>query len=199
MIRNNIRMLARVLLAVGLLLFLAACGGESTAGGSIQINDPWVRAIVVSAEDEMAMEEMDHSEMDHSEMDHGSGVNSAAYMLLVNSGDAPDRLISATTDVAEVVELHTVLEEDGVMRMRPVEQIDIPAGGQTELRPGGFHVMLIGVQEDLTAGETVDITLTFENAGEQVITASIRDSVDANMSMEDGEMEMEDDQSEELD
>jgi copper(I)-binding protein len=104
----------------------------------------------------------------------GSGSNSAAYMMLVNESDTPDALIRASTAAAETVELHTVVMEDGVMMMRPVTQIDVPASGETELRPGGFHVMLLGITDDLEEGETVDLTLTFENAGDVSISAPVQ-------------------------
>jgi hypothetical protein len=136
---------------------------------------------------EMDGGEMDGGEMDGGEMDHGNGSNSAAYMVLQNMSDTPDALIAANTDVAETVELHTVVMEDNVMMMRPVEQIDIPASGETELRPGGFHVMLLGINQDLAEGETVDLTLTFENAGDISVTAPVRQS--GSMDMDGGEMD----------
>jgi copper(I)-binding protein len=101
--------------------------------------------------------------------------------------DTPDALIAADTDVAETVELHTVVMENNVMMMRPVEQIDIPASSETELRPGGFHVMLLGINQDLAEGETVELTLTFENAGDITVTAPIRQS--GSMDMDGGEMD----------
>jgi periplasmic copper chaperone A len=105
---------------------------------------------------------------------HG-GSNSAAYMTLANSSDTPDALISASTDAAETVELHTVEQTpDGVMKMRPVEQIDVPAGGEQQLKPGGFHVMLLGITRDLNEGETVDLTLVFENAGELTLSLPVQ-------------------------
>ncbi len=171
-----------------MLLLTAACGGAATepasetddtgTTGSVAVQEPWVRAAIMTSGGAMA--EMDESEMDESEMSDGdthamgSGSNSAAYMTLVNESDTPDALIRASTDAAETVELHTVIMEDGVMMMRPVTQIDLPASGEAELRPGGFHVMLLGITDDLEEGETVDLTLTFENAGEVNISAPVR-------------------------
>jgi hypothetical protein len=192
-------------LAALALIFLAACGTqptsesenpEATGEAGINVNDPWVRAAVMTAD---TSETMDGGEMDSSDgetgdsmdgMDHGSGSNSAAYMVLQNESDTPDALIAANTDVAETVELHTVVMEDNVMMMRPVEQIDIPASGETELRPGGFHVMLLGINQDLAEGDTVDLTLTFENAGDITVTAPVRQS---------GSMDMEDMDGDEMD
>lgn len=154
-------------------LFLVACGANNVA---VQVSDPWVRAAVVTgaampaAETETAQS---HSESSETPMDMAMGSTSAAYMLLRSRG-AADTLLGVATDVAEVVELHTVERDGDVMRMRPVPQIDIPAGGTTALEPGGLHVMLIGLRRDLQAGETVQLTLTFANAGEVVVEAPVR-------------------------
>ncbi|MEM8530581.1 MAG: copper chaperone PCu(A)C [Chloroflexota bacterium] len=123
--------------------------------------------------------EMDHGgegEMDHAEgMSHG-GNNGAAYMIINNSGEEVDRLVSASSDVAETIELHTVEEGDGgVMAMRQVENIEVPAGGETTLEPGGFHVMLIGLTQDLTAGDTFNVTLEFETAGTMDVEVEVRE------------------------
>ena len=103
------------------------------------------------------------------------GANSAMYMTIHNHSDQPDRLIKAESDAAEVVELHNVAEKDGVMAMFPVEAIDVPAQGQAELKPGSFHVMLIGLTRDLNVGDTVTVTLTFEQAEPMTIAAEVRE------------------------
>jgi copper(I)-binding protein len=94
-------------------------------------------------------------------------------MKIANSGDA-DKLVKAMSDVAGTVELHTVEMENNVMKMRPVEFIEIPAKGSAELKPGGFHVMLIGLKKELKPGETFNLTLMFEKAGEQQVQAMVR-------------------------
>lgn len=96
----------------------------------------------------------------------GSG-NGAAFLVIVNPGTEDDTLISGSSDVASVVEIHeTSMTEDGVMQMRQVEGgIPIPAGGAVTLRPGGYHVMFIGLNQDLVLDEAFEVTLTFENAG----------------------------------
>ena len=103
------------------------------------------------------------------------GANSAAYMTIRNPGNQPDRLVKATSDVAKVVELHTVEEQNGVMSMHPVEGIDVPANGEATLKPGGFHVMLIALTRDLKVGDTVTVTLTFANAGDMTVQAKVRE------------------------
>jgi len=92
------------------------------------------------------------------------GGNGAAFFVVVNDG-AADRLIAAESPIARRVELHTHRAEDGVMRMRPVAAVEVPARGRAELRPKGDHVMLIGVDRLLAPGERIPLTLVFENAG----------------------------------
>lgn len=92
----------------------------------------------------------------------------AAFFTIRNAGDADDRLISARSDVAARVELHTHVEdENGVMRMRPVEDgIVVAGGGHHALERGGDHVMFMGLETPFEDGETVTVTLTFETAGD---------------------------------
>jgi periplasmic copper chaperone A len=90
----------------------------------------------------------------------------AAYLSIKNAGAAPDKLMSAASSVAEKVELHESREESGVMKMRPVEGgIEIAPGATKELKPGGYHIMLIGLKKRLQEGETVPLTLTLAKAG----------------------------------
>ncbi|NCC28249.1 MAG: copper chaperone PCu(A)C, partial [Gammaproteobacteria bacterium] len=76
--------------------------------------------------------------------------------------------------VSEVVELHTHVEEDGMMRMRRIEKIEIPAGETVTLKPGGLHVMLIGLKQPLEPGDTVDLALTFEDGSRIPVQAPVR-------------------------
>ena len=93
--------------------------------------------------------------------------NGAAYMILRNGGDAADRLVKAESDVADAVELHKTIMEGSMMQMAPVENIEVPAKGQAELKPGGLHVMLIGLKHELKPGEKIKLKLQFEKAGMQ--------------------------------
>ena len=102
------------------------------------------------------------------------GANGAAYMIIKNTGDTADKLLRAESQVSEVVELHISEMNDGVMKMRQVEYIEAPAGGQAELKPGGLHIMLIGLKQDLVEGESIDITLYFEEAGKVRVSAEVR-------------------------
>ncbi|WP_375593491.1 copper chaperone PCu(A)C [Algihabitans albus] len=117
--------------------------------GAISIDHPWARASM------------------------GMAKAGAAYMVLTNDGSAPDRLVSASAEVADAVELHTHLMEDGVMRMRQVQAIEVAPGAPSVLEPGGLHVMLIGLKEPLTAGESFPMTLTFEQAGEITVEVAV--------------------------
>ncbi len=91
-------------------------------------------------------------------------INSAAFMSLTNGGTADHALVAAESDASKVVELHTHREEDGMMKMRRVDRIDLPAGATVELAPGGLHVMLIDLARELSPGHQVRITLVFEDA-----------------------------------
>ena len=95
----------------------------------------------------------------------------AAFMVLKNTSDQADRLLSAQSDVAQRVELHThKMDSNGVAQMLEVEAgFEIPAGGEHALKRGGDHVMFMGLSRDLTDGDSVTVTLTFEAAGDVVI------------------------------
>jgi copper(I)-binding protein len=109
--------------------------------------------------------------------------NSAAYGLLLNLTDSDDVLVSASTDAAEVAELHQMLMTDNdVMQMRPVEGgILVPAGGIAQLQPGGQHVMLIGLTQELVIGTTLDLTLSFAQSGDIVLSVPVQEPVEMPM------------------
>lgn len=91
----------------------------------------------------------------------------AAFMIIRNHGDTDDHLVSATSDVAEKVELHTHEEDaNGVMRMIHIEEgLALPADGEIEMVRGGNHVMFLGLNRELAQGDMVTVTLQFEKAG----------------------------------
>ena len=107
---------------------------------------------------------------------HGAGqtANGAVYMTISNRGPAADAVVSASSDAAKVVELHEVRNEGGVMAMRPLERFPLPPGGTLEMKPGGYHVMLLGLTRHLHAGDTVKVTLTFEKAPPMTVEAPVR-------------------------
>ena len=95
----------------------------------------------------------------------------AAFMIIRNMGEADDRLVSADSDIAKRVELHThISDANGVMQMVEVEEgFAIPAGGEHVLKRGGDHVMFMGLNKALEQGDTVTVILHFEKAGELTV------------------------------
>lgn len=100
--------------------------------------------------------------------------NSAVFMSLRNSGPEERAIVSAESPVAEVVELHTHVEEGGMMRMRRIERIALPVGESVQLQPGGLHVMLIGLKRDLHPGDLIDLTLVRDDGERIAIQAPVR-------------------------
>ncbi len=99
---------------------------------------------------------------------------SAAFMTLRNPGQRDVVLVAAETPVAKAAELHDHQDADGVMQMRQVAQIVVPAGGSTSLAPGGLHMMLIGLTAPLAEGEPVEIELRFDSGDTQRLEAPVR-------------------------
>lgn len=88
------------------------------------------------------------------------------FLKIINDGNQPDRLIGIETDMADQASLHAMIRDGDVMKMRPVEGgVVVPANGEVELAPGGKHVMLIGLREQLIKESTFPLTLIFESAG----------------------------------
>lgn len=102
----------------------------------------------------------------------------AAYLTITNSGGAIDNLLAVSGEVAENIEIHTHLMEDGVMKMRPVEMIEVPANSSVTLEPGGLHIMFIGLKEPLKKDDVFTLTFKFEKAGEIATEVTVK-SIDA--------------------
>ena len=102
----------------------------------------------------------------------------AIYLRITNDGDADDRLLKVSTSRAELTTLHeTTVDPDGRATMAGVGSVKIPAGETVSLSPGGLHLMML--QPDrLAAGDTVDLTLTFEQAGTVTVPATVTDDID---------------------
>lgn len=114
--------------------------------GQIEIDDVWVRASAPGQS------------------------NGAGYMDIDNDAKTEDRLLSVSSDAAERVELHTVLTENGVSKMRQMEGgIVVPADAEVKLSPGSYHVMFIKLRAPFKDGATVPATLKFEKAGEVAV------------------------------
>jgi len=100
--------------------------------------------------------------------------NSAAFMNIHNNANKPLHLISASSDIAERVELHSHIMNDGMMQMRQVQSITIEPNSQVALRPGGFHVMLFGLKSSLAEGDRVTLTLYFDNHDKIMIDTPVK-------------------------
>lgn len=110
--------------------------------------------------------------------------NGAVYMRLINKGMEADRLLAVSAEVAENAELHAHLMEEGVVKMRPVEAIEVSPGEPTVLEPGGLHIMLIDLKEPLKAGQHFPLTLQFDRAGEVQVEVTVRRPGETSMSEE---------------
>ncbi len=93
--------------------------------------------------------------------------------LKITGGAAADKLVSASANVSKMVELHTMEMDGNVMRMRQVDGIAVPAGGTVELKPGGLHIMFMGLTQTLKAGDKFPLTLKFEKAGEVKVDVQV--------------------------
>jgi hypothetical protein len=110
--------------------------------GAIEIGQPWARATPPTAES-------------------GGG-----FLVITNTGTTPDRLIAVKSPAADKVEIHEMKMDGNIMRMREVEKgIEIPPGATVELKPGGFHVMFMGLKAPFAKDAKVPLTLVFEKAG----------------------------------
>jgi hypothetical protein len=162
---------AAMLLTTLLVLLLAATACTQpppapAASQGISAENVWARPAKMM--DSMPMEGDAH------QMQHG-GANSAVYMALANGGAAAERLVAAQADVSNAIEIHETKMEGDVMRMQQVEGgIEVPAGGQVELKPGGLHVMLIGLTRDLNVGDKFPLTLEFASGAKLQVEAEVR-------------------------
>lgn len=96
------------------------------------------------------------------------------FLTIRNTGASADKLVKAESPVAASVELHTHVKDGDAMRMRPVENVPVPANGQVALEPGGYHIMMIGLKQALKEGDSVPLTLTFEQAGKVTLQVPVQ-------------------------
>lgn len=131
-----------IIVAATLCLSLLSAGAFAASDGSgVAVAKAWARATAVGAK------------------------TGAVYLTLVNKGPTDDRLVGASTPVATMAQLHVERMDGGVMKMRPVAGVDVKAGGRAVLEPGGTHIMLMGLNKKLTAGDSFPLTLIFDKAG----------------------------------
>ena len=162
------------------LLILTACASPAASGPKIHVEGAWARPAdggMSEMQDISGMsgnetpEAQDMSDMSGMSM---SGTNSAAYFVIMNDGDEPDALIGAKSEVANSTEMHETRIENDVAQMVPVSRVEIPAHGSIEFKPGDYHVMLVGLTQDLKVGDTFKLTLQFEKSGEVTLEVPIQ-------------------------
>ncbi len=141
-------------LATIVVIALCALAAPAFAGdsrlGDLVVSDPWARATI------------------------GQAKAGAAYLTVANNGAAADRLVAVETPAAKRSELHGHTMDGGVMRMRPVEAIELAPGAPVVLRPGGLHVMLMGLKAPLEEGARFPLTLIFEKAGRLEVEVPVK-------------------------
>lgn len=98
---------------------------------------------------------------------------SGAFMTLVNNSETAYALTSVSFSGASTVEIHETSMNEGMMRMRKVSHIDIPANGSAELKPGSYHIMLIGLEKEMKAGTVETLTLTFSDNSQETVEALV--------------------------
>lgn len=141
--------LGRALLGV-LAAFVLPAMPVSAQSATVTVRDAWVR-------------------------EAGAGrPTTAAFMILENKGAVLRALIRGSASVGDTLELHEMKRDDGMMRMSPVQRIEIPAHGEVALRPGGLHLMIFGLKAPLTATDSVALTLTFDDGSVLTLKAPVR-------------------------
>lgn len=129
-------------------MLVAACGASS---GELTVRDAWARPA-------------------------NTGDNGAAYFIIANGTSADDILLSVTSEIATAAEVHMSMgDANGVMSMKMQESVPVPARDKVEFKPGGLHVMFVGLTQDLKIGDTITLKLNFEKAGNIVIQAPVRE------------------------
>jgi len=96
-----------------------------------------------------------------------------AFFVVQNASPTSDKLIGAASPAAGSAEIHQMAMDGGMMKMRAVTAVDIPSGGKLELKPGGYHLMLLDLKQPLKVGDKVPLTLTFQNAGTILVSVEV--------------------------
>ncbi len=156
------------LVTIAALALLAACGQQPAAEA------PAAAATPASAPAASATAGIAITNASARATPDGAAV-AGGYLTIANAGAEADRLVSATSPRAGRMELHEMAMDGGMMTMRPVTGIDVPAGGTVELKPGGLHLMFLDIPAPFKAGETIPVTLTFEKAGAVEATLTVTD------------------------
>lgn len=133
----------RVLLVLALGMFVGIAGqarAQTPSASTITIEQPWARATPAGTK------------------------TGAAYLTIINHGSAADRLVSASTPMASKVQFHEETNDNGILRMRELPSVKVGPGATVTFKPGGMHIMLVGVKQQLKEGQTFPLVLEFEKA-----------------------------------
>jgi periplasmic copper chaperone A len=131
-------------LGAGMMLASAAASAQTS---DVQITDAWARATP------------------------GGAQTAAAYVSMESTNG--DKLLSVSTPAAQKADIHSMTMDNGVMKMRQVEGVDLPPGQKVTLKPGGYHIMLTGLAKPLEAGQSFPLTLDFAKAGAKQVTVTV--------------------------
>ncbi len=143
------RLLLHSIAAFLLVITVASCGPSN---GTLTAADAWARPMP-------------------------AGQNGAVYFMIRNDSKIDDQLLAVTSNIALAAEMHlSTMNEDGVMSMARQDSVEAPAGERVTFEPGGLHVMLIDLQQDLTSGETFPIVLSFQQAGDIALQVEVKAS-----------------------
>ena len=127
-------------------------GATEFRSGDIAVIEPWARATP------------------------GPSRIGAVYLTIANRGGQPDRLIGADTAIAQRVEVHNTITENGMMQMRPLESVELAPGQTVQFAPNGMHLMLMGLKEPLVEGRTFELDFVFEVSGARKVKVVVRKS-----------------------
>ena len=141
---------ALTLTVASILASAARAQGEGGQDGGIEVRDVFSRATI------------------------GEATSGVVYLTIVNHASGPDRLMTASTRAAARTDLHMTVRDGDIVRMRRLETIEIEAGGTVAFKPGGAHVMLSGLAAPLREGDSFELTLEFEAAGQMRLEVPVR-------------------------
>jgi len=140
-----------ILCILGFMVVLSTTGCTARTGGSVMVEDAWARPGL-------------------------AGGMSAAYFIIHNTTQQSDVLVGVAGPVASVIQLHrSVMDTNGIMKMEHTDVVEIPARSSVSFEPGGLHVMLVDLQQDLRGGQQFDLTLTFQNYGDMTIPVEVKE------------------------
>jgi len=152
------------------LLLLAACATPANTGPKVHIEGAWARPMDAGS----MVETSGTPEMQDMPGMSGSEMNSAVYFVIVNDGGEMDTLVGVASEVAASAQVHETRIDNDIAQMVPISHVDIPAYGRIEFKPLGYHMMLVGLTQDLKEGESIKITFFFKKSGTITLDVPIR-------------------------